>query len=101
MRNFAGLRAACNGGGKRSANRTRVRYGTKHDLGAGFIGDNIRRVAAANRADIERAGAEQRIVWQRNTAYVLQDIEERMNRGVAQLRVGGMRELSPCDDLEP
>src|ERR1700730_10778512 len=100
MRNFAGLRASCNGGGKRSANRRRVRYGTKHDLGAGFVGDYVRRVAAADRADIERAGSEQSIVWQRDAAYVLQHVEKCMNRRVTQLRVGRMRKLSACDDLE-
>src|SRR5882724_2862877 len=73
--------------------------GSKHDFGFRVIGNNVGSAASPDRPDIQRAAAEQRVFGQWNLANVAEDIEESVNRGMTELRIGGMRELSQGGDF--
>jgi len=72
---------------------------TKHDLGAGLVGNDVWGAAAANGADVQRGLAENRIAGKRKRADVSESIEKRMNGGVTQFGISGMGEFAASDEF--
>src|SRR3974377_74194 len=54
----------------------------KHDFGASFVGDDVGRAAAMDRADVECGLAEDAVGTKRNGADVGECIEQRVDRGM-------------------
>ncbi len=73
--------------------------GAEHHFGAGLVGDDVGRTAAGDCADVQGSRAENRIVRKAEFADILQDVEQGVNCGVAQFRIGGMRQFSAGDHL--
>ncbi len=94
MQDFARFRASCNGHENGLANFRRVTHGAKHDFRLRVVSNDIRSTAAGDGAYVESTLAKERIFRKRDRANRAQDIKQRVNGGVAELRVCGVRKLS-------
>src|SRR6202030_1695948 len=65
----------------------------------GVIGDHVGSAAAIDGADIQRAAAEQGVLRQRNLANVVEHIEQRVDGGMTEFRIGRVREFSVSRDF--
>ena len=63
------------------------------------IGNHVRRAAALNGADVDRARAEQRIARQRHAPHAFERVQQFFDRRFAQVRIRGMRHAPMRDDL--
>ena len=96
---FSGFGAAGGCGGNGGAEVRGIADEAEHNLRLGVVGDDVGSAAAGNGADIQGAAAEQRIFGQGNLPEVVQEIEKRVDGGMAELGIGGVRELSLRGDF--
>ena len=99
VHDFVSFGAAGNRGRNGFTNRGGIADETEHQVGLSVIGNDVGSSAAAERTDIESAASEQRVFRQRNAANVLEHIEERLDGGMAEFRISGMREAAARDEL--
>src|SRR5580692_3366391 len=92
VKHFYRLGAPRDRGRNGVTNSARVSNGAKHELRARFIGNHVWCAPAGNSADVQGALSQNWILWQRNFANAMQNIQQGVNRGVAQFRVSRMRE---------
>src|SRR5580704_10967052 len=102
MQNFASFDAAGSSSSRSHglANRCWIADRAEHDFSAGFVSNDIRGPTAADDPDVEGRGSEKRIAGQRDFANVLEDVQERMDRGVAEFRISGMCQLAACGEFK-
>src|SRR5579864_1414943 len=72
----------------------------KHDFGLGEVRDDVGRATAVDCADVQRAAAEQFVLREFDFANVLKDIEQRVNGGVAEFGIRGVRKFPFGGQLE-
>ncbi len=71
----------------------------KHDFRFSVIGDDVWCPAAIDGADIQGAAAEQRVFRQWNLANIVENIEQSVDGGIAELGIGRVREFSVRGDF--
>src|SRR6266481_6902481 len=99
VEDFACFPAACRRRGHRLPSLRRIADRAKHDFRFGVIGDHVGCAAATDGADIQRAAAEQSVLRQRNLANVVENIEQRVDGGMTEFGIGGVREFSVSRDF--
>ena len=76
-----------------------IAHQADHDIGVGLVGDHVGRAAAGERADVERAGPEQGVDRQRDAADIGERVDQFVDGGIAQFRIGGVGHLAGGADF--
>jgi len=92
---FGGGGDARNGGASGSG----ITNKTEHDFGAGLVSDDVGGAAAGDGADIQRRRPEDGIGRQVESADFLEGVEQRMNCGMAEMRISGVGQLTVRDEF--